>query len=538
MAKKRATEASELAKATVRLKPVLGMEPGLYLTILYAFILLAVIFLLLFLPGVVRWGSEVTITTQPNGAAIYVDGRYVGATPDTVFVSGGAHDLSVQKPYYGGVDNRIEVGGRLFGSLFVPRRERFGYQLKVKDLTGLLRHSFHELSRWAMVNHFLPNYQLPPIMQSTVEGALNSADFSGRAALWGFLESAMGDVHNPSLLGDLRTAVGDLAGASSVATPERLLSTLTSSLDLGNHYPDLAFWLAYSLPAKERAQFEASSLYKKAESDYLSRMASFKEVHRSGTGAPLTVDGMRFLFVAGGSYIMGAKAGQRPDRVDLSSADLPHIEQVPDYYMLATDVTHAEYSTFVAENPKWAPTAAADLAKQGLATTDYLKGWATPLGPDYPQAYVSYYAAEAFCQWLQSKLPPSLAGYTVRLPSAGEWEWAARMNVSPDRSVFHDSYDSVQPAGAGAANSVGIRDLLGNLWEWTSSWYFPAAYFLTSTEGGTSLVAKPVGDGAEKAVRGGSWASSQRGVTYTTRGSQPPDWCTPYLGFRPIIVKG
>lgn len=538
MAKKRTTEATDLSKVHVKLKPFLGMEPGLYLTIIYALILLLIIFLLLFLPGIRHWGSEVSVKTAPEGAAIYVDGKYVGATPNTVFVAAGTHNLSIRKPFYGSLDNKVDVGGRLFGSLFFPRRERFSYQLSVDNLNGLLAHSFHDLSRWAMVNSFLPNYRLPPIVQDTVSGALQSRNFTNHKALWAFVRSAMGDVHNPQLLSDFTAGVGALAGKSAVATPESLLKTLRDSLSLGNRYPDLAFWLAHSMPTKEQKAFESSSSFSQAKSAYLSRLSSFKPTTQSGGGATVGVDGMRFIYVPGGSYIMGAAKGAVPSSVDVGSLAFPHIVQVPGYYMLSTQVTHAEYARFVAQNPKWAPSAAATLAKEGVATSEYLKGWANAPGADYPQNYVSFYAAEAFCQWLQKQLPPSLAGYTVRLPSAAEWEHAARMDVSATGSVFHDSYDSLQPAGTGAANSLGIRGLLGNVWEWTSSWYLPSAYFLASRSGTSTLTGQLVGNGAERAVRGGSWANSQRSVTYTTRGSQPPDWCTAYLGFRPIIVKG
>jgi len=537
MAKRRATEGTDLSKVNVKLKPFMGMQPGLYLTILYALILLLIIFLLLSLPGIRHWGSQLVVDSQPEGAAVYVDGRYVGATPETVFVDGGRHDLSVRKPFYRAVDNKLEVGGRLFGSLFAPRRERYSYQLEIDNLSGLLGYAFHDFSQWAMIDRVLPNYQLPPILHDTVAGALASTSFSDRKALWSLLRAAMGDVHNEYLLDDFMKAVSSLAGVSSVSSPEKLLATLQSELDLGKKYPDLAFWLAYSLPADQRRSFESSQTFLEAEKSYLARVQSFKESSNPGAGAAVAVDGMRFNLVPGGSYLMGAPVGKAPSSVDLGSAELPHIVTVPGYYMLDTEVTHAEYAQFLTDNPKWAPTAAAELTKAGLATSDYLKGWDTYRGPNYPQDYVSFYAAQAFCEWLQKRLPAGLAGYTVRLPNEAEWEHAARMNVATDRSVFHQTDDSLQPAGTGAANSLGIRDLLGNLWEWTSSWYFPAAYFLTSPDGGPALTAQTIGKGAEMTVRGGSWASSRDGVTYATRGSQPPDWCTPYLGFRPIIVK-
>lgn len=538
MAKKRASESTDLSKVTVKLKPVLGMQPGLYLTVLYALILLIIIFLLLFLPGIRHWGSQVSVTSTPEGAAVYVDGRYIGATPQQVFVAGGSHELSVKKPFYAAVDNKIDVGGRVFGSLFVPRREHFSYQLELSNLPGLVKRSFLDFSKWALVDRLLPNYQMPPILADAVSGALKSTSFGGRTDLLKLLESSMSDVHNQYLLSDFTKALSAVAGNAPVASPKQLLGTLESTLKLGKEYPDLVFWLAHSLPTQEQKQFESSSEFAQAKAAYLKRLASFKGSKGAGGGAVVRVDAMPFVYVPSGSYIMGAKAGVTPTSLDLSSANLPHVVKVGSFYMQSTEVTHAEFAQFVADNPKWAPSAASTLVKEGLATGDYLKGWDTSPGPDYPQAYVSYYAAQAFCAWLQKRLPPSLAGYTVRLPSAAEWEWAARMNVDAAKSVFHDNYNNVQPVGTGAADTLGIHDLLGNVWEWTSSWYLPASYYLSSADGSSSLSSKLVGAAAEMSVRGGSWASNRDSVSYTTRGSQPPDWCTPYLGFRPIVVKG
>ncbi|HUX20305.1 MAG TPA: SUMF1/EgtB/PvdO family nonheme iron enzyme [Spirochaetia bacterium] len=537
MAKKRAIEGTDLSKVTVKLKPFLGMVPGLYLTLLYALILIFVVFLLLFLPGIRHWGSQVSVRSTPGEAAVYVDGRYVGATPESVFISGGNHDLSVRRPFYTAVDNRIDVGGRLFGSLFVPRRETFSYQLELSDLPGMVKHTFTDFSKWALVDRILPNYELPPILQTAVSGAVESTNFSGREDLWRLIESSMGDVNNQYLLKDFTAAVSALAGTGATASPAQLLATLDASLKLGSAYPDLPLWLAHSLPEHERTQFESSNEFARAKSSYLTRLSTFKATEGPGGGTVARVDGMRFIYVPGGSYIMGAPAGQIPNSLDISLSDLPHIEKVDPYYMLSTEITHGEYAQFLAQNPTWAPNAETSLAASGLVTANYLKGWDTYPGPDYPQDYVSFYAAQAFCEWLQKQLPPSLAGYVVRLPTQSEWEWAARMNVSPSASVFHDSYDSLQPAGTGAADSLGIRDLLGSLWEWTSDWYLPTRSYLTSIDGSSSLADSLVGGAAEKAVRGGSWASAQDSITYTTRGSQPPDWCTPYLGFRPIIAR-
>ena len=73
---------------------------------------------------------------------------------------------------------------------------------------------------------------------------------------------------------------------------------------------------------------------------------------------------------------------------------------------------------------------------------------------------------------------------------------------------------------------------MGNLWEWCENWYFPS----DSVNGSFGLPGISY-DGVEKAVRGGSWANPESEIKISTRGSQNPSWCTPFLGFRPVLVK-
>ncbi len=81
-----------------------------------------------------------------------------------------------------------------------------------------------------------------------------------------------------------------------------------------------------------------------------------------------------------------------------------------------------------------------------------------PLNPAEPVCHVSYYEADAFAAW---------AGR--RLPTEAEWEHAAA--VLPVQGNFVDD-DWLQPRPATAAGS-GLRQMFGDVWEWTGSAYLP-----------------------------------------------------------------
>ena len=537
MAKKRERDADDLSKVRVKLKPFLGMQPGLYLTILYAIILALIVFLFLFYPGIRRYGSDLSVATTPPGAAVFVDGRYVGATPLTTFVTAGTHTLEVEKPYYASVKQQLSIDGRLFGSLFVPRRTGAAFALHISSLSGLLANAMGEVSRWALVDTVVPNYQLPPVLTHTVRDAAESKGFHDYAALSLFLIDAARDVHNPYLLRDFLSAEGFLHARGETLTASSLLAMAVDFARAVRANPQTVLWTYASLPEAIQAKIHDEAWFRQIENSYLDTLGTGRGSTGATSAPSLALEGVRFVRLPEGRYVMGLARGQTPSDPTAAGFDLPHLVRVASFSMADTDVTNAQFARFLADNPKWSPVERETLHREGLVSSDYLKNWDAVKGNDYPVTYVSFYAARAYTDWLTSRLPAYLAGWRVRLPSEQEYEWAARMNVNPRASVFRETAESLAPADSGAPSSLGIYDLLGNAWEWCENWYFPASYLLAPWCGERPFEEVPFANGAEKAVRGGSWASSRESVTYTTRASQPPTWCTPFLSFRPVIVR-
>ena len=214
------------------------------------------------------------------------------------------------------------------------------------------------------------------------------------------------------------------------------------------------------------------------------------------------------------------------------SNELPHPTKVNELYMLKGEVPWDAYLEFIAQNPSWHPDNRGELINQQLVDDQYLKIYDEAPQGDSPVTHVSYFAAVAFTEWFGASLPPAWSGFAVRLPTEAEWEWAAKFYSTEEEAAgdFHGQGPTE------VQGKQGVEALMGSLWEWCDTWYQPASYFLSSW----SPVSKRDFNlpGVEAVVRGGSWANRvEDRINPATRGSQPPEWCTPFTGFRIIMVR-
>ncbi|MGZ8359271.1 MAG: ergothioneine biosynthesis protein EgtB [Allosphingosinicella sp.] len=138
-------------------------------------------------------------------------------------------------------------------------------------------------------------------------------------------------------------------------------------------------------------------------------------------------------------------------------------------------VTNAEWFGFIAaggySEPRlwlsdgWA-WAQAQAVEAPLYWAKEEEGWSRfgldglrPLDPAEPVCHVSYYEADAFARW---------AG--ARLPTEAEWENAA-IRHDPDAGHQLDHAGAARPRPS--PEGPGLRDLFGNVWEWTASAFLP-----------------------------------------------------------------
>jgi len=140
------------------------------------------------------------------------------------------------------------------------------------------------------------------------------------------------------------------------------------------------------------------------------------------------------------------------------------------------------------------------------------------LNLDAPVCHVSYYEAEAFAYWSGK-----------RLPTEAEWEVGAQqVNAEPCGGNFYDA-KQFHPMPV-AHNENVMHQLMGDVWEWTTSGYLPYPRY--------KRFAGPLGEYNGKfminqmVLRGGSCATSENHIRITYRNFFKPDKRWQFKGIR------
>ena len=219
------------------------------------------------------------------------------------------------------------------------------------------------------------------------------------------------------------------------------------------------------------------------------------------------------LAIDGGMFLMGRKNGPPQENP-------PHEVTVQPFQMDRTEISNTEYADFVRETNHAAPS--------------HWIGNKPPFGQElWPVVNVSYDDTTAFAAWRSKR-----DGVAYRLPTEEEWEFAARNgdrnDLYPwgsewrsDAAILKDATPFPVGSRPNGKNKWGVLDLIGNVWEWTSS--KASAY-----PGNPRVIPKSYQEWVT--IRGGCYVSDpmnlEAPVSSCLRDFVPASTKTTLLGFR------
>ncbi|MGB5736813.1 MAG: selenoneine synthase SenA [Thiohalocapsa sp.] len=162
----------------------------------------------------------------------------------------------------------------------------------------------------------------------------------------------------------------------------------------------------------------------------------------------------------------------------------------------------------------------------------YFSQW-LPLEPDHPVKHINYWEAEAYCKWAGRRLPTEYEWEAAALGNRRgtpfkRYPWGDSMDVRRvDMDGTHFARIPVTAYPEGASPS-GCRQMLGTVWEWTSSQFLPYDGFAVDMYPYMSTLQF----GYHKTTKGGSCATSSRLIRGTYRQAYSPERNDVFVGFR------
>jgi iron(II)-dependent oxidoreductase len=257
--------------------------------------------------------------------------------------------------------------------------------------------------------------------------------------------------------------------------------------------------------------------------------------------------------IPGGRFLLGALPSE-PFVFD--NEKWAHLVEIKPFAIARAAVTQAEFAAFVQDRgyrrrELWSEEGwgwrESERAEQPLYWKDEGSGWLrrhfsrwVPLEPHRAVLHINWWEAQAYCRW---------AGR--RLPTEAEWEVAAAAEPAaggralaetkrrfpwgndpptPDRANLAWRARGAVDVGAHPAgdSAFGCRQMVGNVWEWTSDDFRPYPGFVRDPY---KEYSEPW-FGTHKVLRGGAWPTQPRLLRNTWRDFYMPHRRDVWAGFR------
>lgn len=468
----------------VSLKPIYNIKPQIYIPIFYLFVFIIIISSLFIFPGLKDRGSYINITSSPLGASVYIDETRVGSTPLEVFVTNGYKKITLKKDNFNNKEINIDIKGKIFFTLFKKDIQNHHVIMDSNNGLSILDNSYQDASEWSLIDSSQINsrYRIPPILSEAVSDYFYSSDFN-KSVLNNYLYSSVKLITSEYILSDyikailISTSDNRLPSVSSMQKTALLINKIVSER---KNTP----LLLYNRILQNSEIKMNNDLYQKLNENHRKlinkNVTSFDEPERD-----INLGNLKFKNVPQSNIIpMGV--------------NFIHGIQEDSFYILESLLSKENYLEFLDDNPVWKKINLNNLIADGLVDKYYLD---FSNDEDYI-TNISYFAANAWCKWANERYNVP-EGWVITLPSENRWFSALQFNVIKDNVA----------------------------WQWTTNGFFLYDHYLTDSYG--SYI-ESFTDITPRVVVGNNKYNTK---AESGRGVQNSDWCTPFIGFRPVLIK-
>jgi formylglycine-generating enzyme required for sulfatase activity len=305
---------------------------------------------------------------------------------------------------------------------------------------------------------------------------------------WSDLDEAFTDVVN-----GLRRSIAlltPIAAETSIPTPSQTITPVQTVIEPPER----------NRPPLKPFDFETVKLDERGrviQRPQVTKVRRFIEDLGGGVQLPM-------IEIPAGEFWMGAPLSETlgepapdPEEYTLDFERPQHLVQVPRFYLGQNLITQGQWQVLMGKNPA------------------HFKG-----DDNLPVENVSWLESIEFCQRLSAK-----TGRTYRLSSEAEWEYACRAGsttpfafgatITPEIVNYNGGYpygkaakgeyrSKTTPVGQFPANSFGLHDMHGNLWEWCLDEWINS-YNDAPVDGSARGDIDSRDSNKYRVIRGGSW---------------------------------
>ena len=278
--------------------------------------------------------------------------------------------------------------------------------------------------------------------------------------------------------------------------------------------------------------------------------AIVNDVPTSSKTITFAFTGVNTVLIPAGTFTMGSPTNELYREIDETQYQVT----LSAFRMSKYEITNAQYAAFlnaksIGSNGLYTSGAYPTQALIYVSNVSYDWGlhytsgqWVPVSGyENHPLIYVTWYGATEFATYVGGSLP-----------TEAQWEYACRGNTTTpfntgnclsDAQANYDwafpystctntittSLVITQVIGSYAANTYGLYDMQGNVWEWCSDWY--GTYLTTPQTNPTGATT-----GSYRVLRGGSWYNNAQNCRSASRSYSYPNTYNRNVGFRIALV--
>jgi iron(II)-dependent oxidoreductase len=244
------------------------------------------------------------------------------------------------------------------------------------------------------------------------------------------------------------------------------------------------------------------------------------------------------VHVPAGPFLMGAD----DDAWAYDNERPAHVVDVASFWIDTFPVTNRQYQEFIDDGGYgssrwWTPEGWDWRQEAGLEHPEFWRregprswsrvrfGWVEEVSPDEPVQHVCWYEADAYARWVGKRLPTEVEWEKAAL-GAGSTEAPTHAQANLGGRLYRPAPIGSYPQGA---SRWSVHQLIGDVWEWTSSDFggYPGFSSFPYREYSEVFFGSDY-----KVLRGGSWATHPTVARATFRNWDYPIRRQIFAGFR------